>query len=244
MYGFCQGGGCRHRLLVRYFGQEYRPGPCGACDVCLGEVATVDDSLVLAQKILSCVVRLGERYGADYVADVLRGAVTDRIVAGKHDQLSTYGLLKEHPKAALKGWIDQLLGQGHLARAEGEYPTLRVTESGRGILRGAGIVSLMRPVTRQARKAAAAPLGTEEAVDTGLFETLRTLRREVAQERGVPPYLIFSDATLREMARLRPVTDAAFLRVKGVGERKQFDFGPSFLQRIRAYCATHGIPTG
>jgi ATP-dependent DNA helicase RecQ len=195
----------------------------------------MDDSLILAQKILSCVVRLGERFGADYVADVLRGTATDRIISGKHDRLSTYGLLKEHPKSALKGWIDQLLGQGHLDRDDGEYPTLRVTKSGRGILRGEGTALLVRPVTRQRRKAAVAPLDHQEEVETGLFEALRMLRREIAQARAVPPYLIFSDATLREMARLRPLTAEAFLHVKGVGERKQADFGPSFLDCIRTH---------
>ncbi len=235
MYGLCQSGQCRHRTLVRYFGQEYRPGPCGACDVCLGEVETISDSLVVAQKVLSCVVRVGERFGADHVADVLRGAGTDRILSAKHNRLSTYGLLKEYPKTVLREWIEQLLGQGFLARAEGAYPTLRVTDSGRGLLRGQGAVSLTRPLIRPSRKTTPAPVAPGE--DPGLFEVLRTLRREIAQERGVPPYLIFNDATLREMARLRPVTDEALLRVKGVGERKQLDFGPRFLQLLRAYRA-------
>jgi ATP-dependent DNA helicase RecQ len=234
MYRFCHSGQCRHRALVRYFGQEYRPGSCGACDVCLGEAATMDESLVLAQKILSCVVRLGERFGADYVSEVLRGAGTDRILAAGHDRLSTWGLLKEYPKPVVRDWIEQLVDQGHLARADGKYATLRMTKSGRDLLRGQGNVSLVRPAILPPRRPAPAPFVGEEAPD--LFDALRALRRQIARERNVPPYLIFSDATLHEMARLRPLTDAALLAVKGVGERKQVDFGPRFLQLIRDYC--------
>jgi len=187
-------------------------------------------------------VRVGERFGADYVADVLRGTASDRIRAARHNQLSTYGLLKEYPKAVLKEWIEQLVGQGHLARAEGQYPTLRVTGSGRQVLHGQGAVSLARPVTRRPRRPVESLIERDE--DAGLFEALRALRRQLADERGVPPYLIFSDATLREMARLRPLTEAAFRGIKGVGERKQLDFGPRFLQRIRDHCSGRGLPPG
>jgi ATP-dependent DNA helicase RecQ len=234
MYRLCRSGQCRHRALVRYFGQEYRPGPCRACDVCRGEVATMDDSLVLAQKILSCVVRLGERFGADYVSEVLRGVAADRIVGARHDRLSTWGLLKEYPKPVVRDWIEQLVDQGHLTRAEGKYATLQVTKSGRDLLRGQSTVSLVRPVALPPRRATPTPSVGED--ERGLFDALRALRSEIARERSVPAYLIFSDATLHEMARLRPLTDAALLAVKGVGERKQLDFGPRFLQLIRDYC--------
>jgi len=244
MYGYCQGATCRHRSLVEYFGQAYGLANCGACDICAGEVAAEGDAVVLAQKILSCVVRLGERFGADYVAEVLRGADTARIKAMRHDRLSTYGLLRDHRKAEIRSWIDQLEGQGCLAREEGEYPTLSVTERGRRVLHGEDDVRLLRTVAgpargegRRAGRREAADVMSREAVDGDLFEALRALRRAMAEERGIPPYLIFSDASLREMARERPTTEDAFLRIKGVGQHKLAELGPQFLARIRAHLA-------
>ena len=213
----------------------------------------MDDSLILAQKILSCVVRLGERFGADYVADVLRGADTARITAMRHERLSTYGLLREHRKTEIRNWIDQLEGLECLARDGGEYPTLGVTQRGRRILHGEEAVQLLRTVARppreEGRRAARretrgvmsreVPGGvSRELIDGDLFEALRALRRETAEERGVPPYVIFSDASLREMARERPTTDEAFLRIKGVGQHKLQDLGPRFLACVRAYLAS------
>jgi len=245
MYNFCQAAACRHRFLVEYFGQAYDKGGCGACDICLGEVTAEGDSLVLAQKILSCVVRLGERFGADYVADVLRGADTARITAMRHDRLSTYGLLRDHRKTEIRNWIDQLEGLECLARDGGEYPTLGVTQRGRRILHGEEAVQLLRTVARpprgEGRRAArreASGILEREAVDGDLFEALRALRREMAEERGVPPYVIFSDASLREMARDRPTTDEAFLHIKGVGQHKLAELGPRFLACIRTHLAS------
>ena len=240
MYSFCQGAVCRHRFLVEYFGQTYRKPNCGACDICLGEVAVQSDSLVLAQKILSCVVRLGERFGADYVADVLRGADAARIKAMRHDRLSTYGLLREHRKTEIRNWIDQLEGLECLARDSGEYPTLSVTPRGRRVLRSEESVQLFRTVARPPRgegrragRREAPELLNGEPIDNDLFEALRALRRAMAEERGVPPYVIFNDASLREMARERPTTEEAFLRIKGVGYHKLTELGSRFLACIR-----------
>jgi ATP-dependent DNA helicase RecQ len=244
IYDYCQGATCRHRFLVEYFGQAYASANCGACDICAGEVAAENDAVIIAQKVLSCVVRLGERFGADYVADVLRGAETARIKGFGHDRLSTYALLRDHRKAAIRNWIDQLEGQGCLARADGEYPTLALTEHGRKVMRGEADVRLFKTVAqgprggagRAARRAerAGAPY---TAPDGDLFEKLRALRRAMAEERGVPPYVIFSDASLRDMARDRPTTEAAFLRIKGVGQHKLAELGPRFLACIRAHLA-------
>jgi ATP-dependent DNA helicase RecQ len=250
MYNFCQSAACRHRFLVEYFGQMYAKANCGACDICLGEVTAEGDSLVLAQKILSCVVRLGERFGADYVADVLRGADSARIKAMRHDRLSTYGLLRDHRKTEIRNWIDQLEGLECLARDGGEYPTLSVTPRGRRVLHGEETVRLFRTVARPRRGEGRRPTRREtvdamsreapggvsrEAIDHDLFEALRALRRTMAEERGVPPYVIFSDASLREMASERPTTEDAFLRIKGVGHHKLTELGPRFLACIRQH---------
>ncbi|HMO84666.1 MAG TPA: ATP-dependent DNA helicase RecQ, partial [Lacipirellulaceae bacterium] len=144
MADYCASAGCRHRALVEHFGQQLERQPCGACDVCLEELDLVEEPVVLAQKILSCVARLEERYGADYTAKVLTGSAEQRIVESGHDRLSTHGLLGDHPAATVRGWIDQLAGQGYLERV-GEYHTLAITATGRQLLRGDGQPQLLRP---------------------------------------------------------------------------------------------------
>jgi ATP-dependent DNA helicase RecQ len=240
MYDYCQGAICRHRSLVEYFGQTYGAEPCGACDICLGEVTAEDDSAVVAGQILACVAEMGERFGADYVADVLRGAHTVRIARMRHDRLESYGRLLHVSKATVRNWIAQLEAQGCLAREGDEYPILAVTARGRRVLQSDEAVTLMKTVARPARAprpvTVAAPSGPGgETSDDDLFETLRTLRRTMAEERGIPPYLIFSDASLREMARERPTTKEGFLQIKGVGHRKLAELGPRFLSCIREH---------
>ena len=238
MYDYCQSAACRHRLLVEYFGQSYGPAQCGACDVCLGEVAAEADAAMLARPILACVLELGERFGAEHVADVLRGADTARIARLGHDRLDAYGQLRQHPKTAVRRWIAQLEAQGCLARDEGEYPTLGLSAQGHRVLRGEETVTLLRTVAQPARgvrapRHAAAPGVGHGTSDEDLFEALRALRRAMAEERGIPPYLIFSDASLRQMARERPTTEEAFLGIKGVGLRKLEELGPRVLACIR-----------
>jgi len=252
--GFCQDAGCRHRALVGYFGQEYTPPGCGACDVCLGEIAVADDSPAIARKILAGVAALRGRFGAGHVAEVLAGASTERIRALGHDRLAVHGTLGDVDRQQIRAWIDQLLGQGHLERAGGEYPTVGLTPSGARIVRGeaeAGPLSRPRRPAAVARggpggpgrrprapaASGAAPLGLAPRgpEDRDLFETLRAVRRALAEERGVPPYVIFSDASLRDMAGAQPLTPAALLEVKGVGEWKCREFGERFLAAIRAH---------
>lgn len=242
MYDYCQGAACRHRALVEYFGQSYGAAPCGACDVCLGEVTAEDGSAALAGQVLGCVVEMGEGFGADYVADVLRGAETARIARMRHDRLEAYGLLRQIPKATVRNWIAQLEAQGCLAREGDEYPTLGVTAQGHRVLRGEAAAALLRTIARPAPRLSRPAATTGLAggtTDEDLFETLRALRRTMAEERGIPPYLIFSDASLREMARERPTTAEAFLQIKGVGLRKLQELGPRFLTCIRAQQEDH-----
>jgi ATP-dependent DNA helicase RecQ len=239
MYNYCQGAACRHRFLVEYFGQSYAEPRCGGCDVCLGEVAAEDDSANLARQILACVAELGERFGAEHLADVLRGAATARVARLRHERVPSYGLLRQHAKPLVRGWIEQLQGQGYLAREEGDYPTLGLTVRGRAALRGEEAPSLLRTVAPRAPRrvpAGAQPAdGPAGSSDEALFQALRVLRRSLAEERGIPPYLIFGDASLREMARTRPTTEHAFLQVKGVGTRKLQELGPAFLTCIRTH---------
>ncbi|MEW6072844.1 MAG: RecQ family ATP-dependent DNA helicase [Planctomycetota bacterium] len=238
---------CRHRQLVTYFGQEYAPPPdappgagCGACDVCRGEVAAVPDSRVVAQKILSCVVRCGERYGTAHIAAVLRGSSSEGIRRARHDELSTYRLLADRSAAEVRAWIDQLVGLDHLRIQGDRYPILQLSPTGREVMTGRRDITLFAlpapPPKRRARRAAAEPV-LPPAADDALFESLRALRRELARARGVPPYLIFNDRTLAAMAAEKPRTTAELLAIKGVGEKKAADLGPAFLARIAAHGA-------
>ena len=223
---------CRHSSLVEYFGQSLDGDNCGACDVCLGELDQVDDALEIGQKILSSVVRQDQRFGADYTVKVLRGSSDQRILDNRHDNLSTYGLLADSDVRAVRGWVEQLVAQGFLAKT-GEYNVLMVTESGRSLLRGEVTPRLLKPAARAAKvRKSRAHDDSWEGVDRDLFERLRELRRRLADEKSVPAYVVFGDASLRDMARKKPGTPTEFLDVHGVGQKKAADYGELFLAAI------------
>jgi ATP-dependent DNA helicase RecQ len=222
---------CRHAALVEYFGQSLDSDNCGACDVCLGELDQVEDPLVIGQKILSSVIRQEQRFGADYTVKVLRGSSEQRILDNRHDQLSTYGLLADADVRAVRGWVEQLVAQGFLAKV-GEYNVLIVTESGRQLLIGEVTPRLLKPARATRARKSRAHDDSWEGVDRELFERLRELRRELADEKSVPAYVVFGDASLRDMARQRPGTPAEFLEVHGVGQKKAADYGEVFLAAI------------
>ncbi|MCH8830807.1 MAG: DNA helicase RecQ, partial [Planctomycetes bacterium] len=243
---YCTAVCCRHRSLVQHFGEAYDKDSCDACDVCLGDLDLVDDALVIGQKILSCVVRLEQRFGGDYTSLVLAGSQEKRILEQRHDQLSTWGLLQDENRRNVRDWIEQLVGQKFLEKT-GEYNVLQVTAEGRRLLRGDVTPQLLKPkaVAKKSSRKSAGGVSADswEGVDEGLFEHLRTIRREKAAELEVPAYVVFSDAALREMARLRPTTLAAFINVKGVGEKKRDDYGQEFVDEIGRYCRDHDLPT-
>lgn len=239
MRHYCTAVVCRHRSLSQYFGQTYAAPSCGACDVCLDEVEGVEDGTVAAQKILSCVARAGERFGAEHILDVLLGANTERVRRWRHEELSTYGLMKGTNRKTLTNMLYQLIDAGLLQRTSDERPVLRLNEASWAVMRGQRPVRLLQAKKELAKTRADAE--SWEGVDTGLFEHLRALRRALADERGVPPYVLFSDATLRDMARARPGSPAAFINVRGIGQRKLADLGPQFIQHIAAYCREHGL---
>jgi ATP-dependent DNA helicase RecQ len=240
IYAYATSVTCRHASLIEHFGQPWDHGPCNACDVCLGKLEVVDDALVIGQKILSCVLRVRERYGADYVSLVLTGSREQRIVAAGHDKLSTWGILSEYRRPDVRQWLEQLVTQGFLSK-EGEYHLVRVTETGRRLLSGEVAPMLLRPAKEQAGPSRAAMLESWEGVDQGLFDTLRQLRREEATRRAVPAYIVFSDATLRDMARRRPSTVERLLDVHGVGQQKSADFGQQFVDCIVTHCRRHDV---
>jgi len=241
MEQYASGTGCRHRHLAAYFGDRYDAPTCGGCDVCLGELDQISDPVRVARQILSCVARVGQRFGAAHVVSVLRGQASDQVVSRGHTTLSTFGLLPQATVAEIRGYIQQLLGLGLLRQTDETYPVLALTQRGVDLLKDEhSVPDLVLVRQRTPRKDAPRPRASVEAeswagVDRDLFEQLRAVRLEVARERGVPPYVIFHDTTLREMARLRPASRTALLGVKGVGARKADDLGDRFLGAIRQY---------
>jgi ATP-dependent DNA helicase RecQ len=243
MERFATGVGCRHRHLAQYFGDTYQATACGACDYCLGELEPAREPVVLARKILSCVARVGQRFGAAHVSSVLRGQASEQVISRGHQGLSTFGLLPDLPVAELRGYIEQLIGLDLLRQTDQQYPVLVLTAAGLALLKDeTSVPGLALARQRVAKKGAPAPKSRVEAeswqdVDRDLFERLRAVRLDVARERGVPPYVIFHDATLREMARLQPRTVDELLHVRGVGARKADDLGALFLAAISAHRA-------
>jgi ATP-dependent DNA helicase RecQ len=234
MRRLCIGVDCRHRRLCEYFGQLYLKPSCDACDACLNEIEDAVDSTVTAQKILSCVARAGERFGAAHIVDILLGADTERVKRWGHDKLTTYGLMKGTNRQSLSNMLYQILDNGLLERTSDERPVLKLNAASWEVLRGKRSVRLLQPKAQV--KKTRFDADSWEGIDRSLFESLKDLRRDIARERGVPAYVLFSDATLREMARIRPRSPSALLSVRGVGERKLSDFGQLFLERIAIYC--------
>jgi ATP-dependent DNA helicase RecQ len=239
MYNYCTSGMCRHKAVLRYFGQTLEKDNCAACDVCLGELDSMKNALVTAQKILSCIVRLRQRFGGAYTAAVLTGSAEKRILENRHDALSTYGLLSDYSLRTVRDWIEQLEGQGCIEKV-GDYNVLNVTEKGWRVLKGNETPRLLRPAERPA-KVSKVVEDSWEGVDKGLFEVLRKLRMDIAREKGVPAFVVFGDAVLRDMARKRPSNYVNLLDVKGIGEKKRRQYGELVLATMKDYCRANSL---
>ncbi len=249
---------CRHRLLAEHFGAPYPADgasgdaeACAACDVCLGETKSLraEEALLTAKKVLSGAWRADGRFGTGYVVNLLLGRADERMRRNSHDRLQVFGLLKESGEAAVRSWIDQLIVQGFLEVVEErEYPLLRITEAGKALCRDEGSVRLGVPAP-QAARAKRKPKALARGIPPGspdeeLFERLRGLRRQIAERLGVPPYIVFHDSALLEMAALKPRTLEALRGVKGVGERKLERYGAAFLETISGKPPESAATTG
>jgi len=246
MRRYCTTLTCRHRALSEYFGQSNAEKDCQACDVCLDDTADVEDATETAQKILSCVARIqrmgGINYGVGYVTDVLLGAATQSIRQRGHDQLSTYSLLRNTPKKTLTNLIYQLVDQGLLARTTGDRPVLELNDASWEVLRSTRTVRVVLP-KQEPIKESRSSTASWDGVDRGLFEHLRKIRREMAENSGLPAYTIFSDRTLRDLARRRPTTLTHFSDTHGIGNAKLKRFGDRFCGEISSYCDDKDVPT-
>ena len=242
MLGFCEGTACRRQALLAHFGEEL-PAPCGNCDTCLDPPGTFD-ATVIAQKALSCAARTGQRFGAQHLIDVLLGVASERGRALGHDRLGVFGVGRELDATAWRAVFRQLLAHGLLYLDPAGYGGLRLTSAARPVLKGERELRLRRDTLaaksmnqgrgRTTPRAAATAQGAASPVDKALFERLRALRRRLAEEQGVPPYVIFHDRVLVEFSQGRPATRAALLQVSGVGQAKLERYGEVFLAEIRA----------
>ena len=235
----CSTNICRRHFILDYFGEEH-PDSCGNCDVCLGEISVADASED-ARKVLSAIMRTGERFGAAHVVDVVCGADTAKIRKFGHENLPTWGVGKDRGKSWWRNIIDELLAQECLIRDEERYNALRMTMKGKDVLFG------RRSFEAARRSEPVEPIEPElkrelRERDSALFEKLRDLRKGIARQRGVPPYVVFSDKTLKEMARLRPDALPSMLRVSGVGEKKLEAYGETFLKTIRIHLGYEDTP--
>jgi ATP-dependent DNA helicase RecQ len=235
---FAMSGVCRHRALVEHFGGQWILETCDACDLCLGELETVADSTTIAQKILSCVVRVGESFGAAHVAGVLRGERSARILERRHETLSTFGLLAEHDRDEIRGWIAQLVACGALLQDGHPRPVLRLGPEARAILRGHSPVRLVQTTSNAVIRD-----GIDEwlGVDRELFEELRIWRRDAAAARGVAPFVILGDRTLREIAAVRPSTAERLRAIAGIGEVRLREHGHELMRVIDHGCSARNL---
>jgi ATP-dependent DNA helicase RecQ len=229
---------CRRKPLLQYFGETYAAAKCDNCDNCNAEPPTLEDITVPAQKFLSCVKRTGERFGAGMVADVLLGSKAEKVLKYEHDKLSTYGIGKELTQKQWMALARQLVQMGYLNQ-DGEYRTLSLTSKATESLKKRTKIygPLQEREARASQKANKAGLEYNHA----MFALLRAKRKELADEAGVPPYVIFSDRTLVEMAAFYPQSRESLLAISGVGQVKLRSYGEAFLSVIKPYCEKHKL---
>ena len=235
---FCQLHTCRRKYILGYFGEEREEENCGGCDICLVPREEFD-ATIIAQKFLSAVIRTGERFGFGHVSGVLRGANTKAIRQRDHAKLSVYGIAKEFSDLEIKEIAGLLVAEGLLYKNSNEYATFGVTEAGRSFLKNRATLTLARP-KREEEKASTARRATLD-YDQALFDALRELRSRLAAERNVPPYVIFGDVTLQQMAYYLPQSSESLSRISGVGARKLEELGDAFLSVIVAYARSHQL---
>ena len=230
MVAFAESGTCRRRALLGYFGETLGKD-CGNCDICLNPPERYDASED-ARKALSCVYRVGQRFGVGHVIEVLRGAKTQRIHDLRHDQLSTYGIGRDQNQDHWSHLLRQLIHYGYLEQDIGNYSVLKLTEAARPLLRGETELTITKPRIKPGRKKRPERKIVGLEYDQELFNQLRILRKQIADDDGVPPYVVFGDASLAEMAATLPTDKDAFLQINGVGQAKLQRYGSQFIEEI------------
>ena len=243
MVDYCETTSCRRAFLLSYFGEITVAGNCGSCDNCNHPAAFIDGTEP-ARLIAACVQQLPSHFGIELITDVLRGNKSAKIETYHFDRLPVYAKGKLHSKEQYRAWINDLIRQGFLIRTGDKYPVIALSEKSSGLLAGTRRVSLPAPV----HDVSSLPLSTDPMMgsvidgdsheaDAELFRQLKAVRMSIARQNGIPPYVVFADRSLREMARIRPCDRAHFATIPGVGTVKQERYGPAFLDAIKAYCS-------
>jgi ATP-dependent DNA helicase RecQ len=229
---YCETTTCRRKFLLSYFGEEYTEENCASCDNC-DHPPDMIDGTEPATMIVGCVQQLPSRFGIELIADVLRGSKSTKIHDYQLDRLPAYGSGKKYSKVQYRTWINELVRQGYLDRTGDKYPVICCTGKSEELLKGRARVMLPVPERETTKRPApAAPVSTS-AEDAALFLRLKSLRKTIADRNGVPPYVIFPDRSLHEMASARPGDRESFSRISGVGEYKLEKYGPEFMEEIR-----------
>ncbi|MBU2523804.1 DNA helicase RecQ [Patescibacteria group bacterium] len=240
MIDFCEGNVCRRKTVLTYFGENYAKDNCGNCDVCLCERSTFD-ATEIAQKILSCVIRTGSRFGAKYISDVLKGRKLKRIIELGHSNLSVFGLVKDYSDDELRQIIQQLVSANYLIKTEGQYAQISVSNLGNRFLKKKESFFLLKPKEEEVE---VKPLVTRKGdleYDLDLFELLRVERRKIADSKSVPPFIIFGDVSLRAMAYYYPTSLEEFAKITGVGKQKLARFGEVFVGIVKGFVDETGV---
>lgn len=229
---------CRKKYILKYFGEELAGDNCGACDICLSE-KEVFDATIPTKKILSAIARTVGRFGKNYIVDILQGRRVQKILINGHDQLSVFGIIKDLSENEIGHIVKQLVDLNFIAKTVGQYPTLSLTKKGASFLQSQEKLELPKlkddfGIEAEARKG-------ELDYNPEMFENLRALRKDIADRAGVPPFVIFGDTTLREMAYYFPPDKENFARLAGVGEKKLLEFADVFLEVINKFAVENNI---
>ena len=236
---YCESASCRRKFLLNYFGEQYSEDNCGSCDNCSQPKEMIDGTST-AKRILECVKQLPSNFGTDLITDILIGSNSSKIQNYHFDRLPAYKTCKEFGKSQCRIWIDELIRQGFLTRAGDKYPVIRLTPKSNSILQGE--TSVMLSIPEQGTVKRSTPHANMVTTSGGekLFLELRKLRKSLADQASVPPYVIFPDRSLREMAEIRPCDEQTFRNINGVGDIKVEKYGTVFISAIQKYCEENG----
>ncbi|MCX5893895.1 MAG: DNA helicase RecQ [Deltaproteobacteria bacterium] len=229
---------CRRAHLLAYFGEDYPAENCRGCDVCRSPQEEFE-ATIISQKIMSAILRTGGQFGANYIIDVLCGARNKKILERQHEQLSVYGIVKDFSKEDLRQIIGQLVSRSLIEKHGDEFPLLGISQAGRDFLKNREAICLPKPKVHG--KAPRASEAAEAGYDQELFEQLRRLRKNLADDKGVPPFVVFGDLALRQMALYLPQSAESFAKISGVGAEKLKQYGEIFTEVIQAYAKEHNL---
>ena len=234
MTDYCESVACRRKHLLAYFGEEYRGDTCGSCDNCDTPHELIDGTAI-ARTIVGCVRQLPGSFGIELIADVLTGANSTKVRHYRFDTLSSFNTGREYPKPQYRIWISELVRQGYLAREGDRYPVIRRTTKSSDVINGTARVMMPAPAISGRKQTASRRNQELPAPDETLFLRLKQLRKTLADADRVPPYVVFSDRSLREIARVKPADQDAFRTISGVGDRKLEKYGPVFIAAVGEY---------